>query len=103
MYNIPNLPSENSLVSDHSSKMDLLRLLSLEYLKLIFLANLLAWPVAYIVMQWWLQAFAYRVGMAPATFILAGVLTLGITLLTIGYHVLKATRTNPVEALRYGW
>ena len=77
MYNILNLPAGNSLVSDHSSKMDLLRLLFLAYLKLVFLANLLVWPVAYIVMKWWLQAFASRVGMAPVTFILAGVLTLG--------------------------
>lgn len=84
-----------------ASKIDLLRLLSMEYIKLIFLANLVAWPVAYIAMQWWLQDFAYRTDMEPVTFILTGLLTLGITLLTVGYHALKAARTNPVEALRY--
>jgi putative ABC transport system permease protein len=84
-----------------ASKIDLLRVLSMEYIKLIFLANLVGWPVAYIAMQWWLQDFAYRTDMEPVTFNLTGLLTLGITLLTIGYHALKAARTNPVEALRH--
>lgn len=83
-----------------ASKRDLLRLLSGEYVRLILLANLIAWPIAYAVMQRWLQLFAYRITPEPATFILTGLLTLAITLATTGYHAARAVRINPVEALR---
>lgn len=84
-----------------ASKADLIRLLSVDFIRLVCIANLLAWPVAYLAVQQWLASFAYRVDTDPAVFLLALLLTLTVTLLTTGYHALRAARINPVEALRY--
>ena len=76
-------------------------LLGKEITGLVLVANLLAWPMAYLVMQQWLQLFAYHVDISMGTFILATLTALVIALLTVGYHTLKASRSNPVDALRY--
>lgn len=75
-------------------------LLSREYTKWVFLANILAWPVAYFAMYKWLEGFAYRVDMSVLTFVMAGLLTLFIALLTVSYQAIKTAIANPVEALR---
>ena len=76
-------------------------LLSKEFAKWVLIANIIAWPVAYYAMNKWLQDFAYRINMGVWIFILAGVLTLIIALLTVSYQAVKAALSNPVEALRY--
>ncbi|MCE2441385.1 MAG: ABC transporter permease [Candidatus Latescibacteria bacterium] len=76
-------------------------LLSGAFVKLVVVANLLAWPVAYYVMNGWLQNFAYRIDPEPAVFILCGILALVIALLTVGVQSMKAALANPVDALRY--
>lgn len=76
-------------------------LLSREFTKWVLIANIIAWPIAYIAMNRWLQNFSYRTDIGLGTFVLAGVLALVIALLTIGYQAVKAARANPVEALRY--
>ena len=76
-------------------------LLSKEFTVLVLIANLVAWPVAYLVMNNWLQDFAYRIGVGVEMFFFAGLITLGIALLTVSYHSIKATFTNPIDALRY--
>jgi putative ABC transport system permease protein len=76
-------------------------LLSREFVKLILVANLIAWPLAYIAMNSWLQDFAYRVDVGWWVFVLAGGLVLLIALLTVSYQAAKAALANPVEALRY--
>ncbi|MCH8871978.1 hypothetical protein IH824_04275 [candidate division KSB1 bacterium] len=76
-------------------------LLSKDFIKLVLVANLIAWPVAYIVMSNWLQKFAYRVELGWLTFIFAGVLALVIALLTVSSQALKSAVSNPAEALRY--
>ena len=76
-------------------------LLSKEYVLLVGTANLVAWPIAYFAMISWLENFAYRVDPAIATFVLGGLLSLSIALLTVGYKTCKAAWANPVDALRY--
>ncbi len=76
-------------------------LLSKDFVRLVFIANLLAWPVAYFAMNQWLQDFAYRVHLNWWLFTLAGALALLIALLTVSFQALKAALANPVEALRY--
>ena len=76
-------------------------LLSKDFTKLVVIAFLLAAPVAYFVMNKWLQDFAYRTPLNPTVFVLAGVLALMIAWLTVSYQALKAALLNPVEALRY--
>ena len=76
-------------------------LLTKQFIWLVLIANLIAWPLAYWVMNNWLQNFAYRVDIGWQTFALAGVAALLITILTVSYQAIKAALTNPVEALRY--
>ena len=76
-------------------------MLSREFLSLVAIATLLAWPLAYVVMDRWLAGFAYRVPLGPALFLTGGLTALGIALMTVGYQAMKAAWANPVEALRY--
>jgi putative ABC transport system permease protein len=79
----------------------IIKLLLAGVLKLVLIASVFAWPVAYFAMRSWLQGFAYRIDMAWWTFIFAGALALLIAILTVGFQALKAALANPVEALRY--
>ena len=76
-------------------------LLSKDFLKLVVLANVLAWPMAYVFMNQWLENFAYRITLDVSLFILAGVTTLFIALLTVSYQSIRAATADPVRSLRY--
>jgi len=76
-------------------------LLSKDFVKLVLLANLLAWPVAWIAMNKWLQNFAYRIEISWWVFALAGGLALVIAVLTVSTQAMRAALANPVESLRY--
>ena len=76
-------------------------LLSVEFIKLIAIANVLAWPAAYVLMGRWLDNFAYRISIEPWSFVVAAVSTLILGIITVSYHALKAATANPVEALKY--
>jgi putative ABC transport system permease protein len=79
----------------------LLLLLSRDFTRWVLAANLIAWPLAYIIMQRWLQNFAYRVGLQLTDFVLAGVLAFGVALLTVSFQTVKAALGNPIDSLRY--
>ena len=84
-----------------ASSFSIVRLLSHEFSKWVLLANIVAWPLAYLVMQRWLQGFAYRASISPLIFVTAACLTLLIAQLTVGYRTLQAARLNPTQAMRY--
>jgi putative ABC transport system permease protein len=67
----------------------------------VIVANLLAWPVAWIFLQRWLQTFAYRIELSPAYFLGVGAAALVIAWVTILTHTLRVARANPIHALRY--
>jgi len=72
-----------------------------EFASCIVVANIFAWPIAYLAMNDWLEGYAYRISLSPWSFIFAAVLTLAIGLLTVIYQAVKAAVANPVESLRY--
>ncbi len=76
-------------------------LLSKDFARLILIAFVIVVPVVYLVMDRWLQDFAYRIGIGPGVLILAGTLAMVIALLTVSYQTIKAALTNPVDSLRY--
>ena len=80
---------------------NIVTLLSKDFIKLVFIASLIAMPAGYWVMNRWLENFAYRTTIGFGTFALTGVLALTIAWLTISLQSLKAALANPVEALRY--
>jgi putative ABC transport system permease protein len=76
-------------------------LISKDFVKLVLVANLLAWPLAYFAMNRWLQDFAYRINLSMEIFLFSGLLALAIALLTVSFQAIKAALANPVEALRH--
>lgn len=76
-------------------------LLSRQFVLYVVLANLIAWPLAYFGMRRWLNDFAYHVDVVWWIFLLAGVATLVLALLTISYHTLRVATADPVKSLRY--
>ncbi|AUD03384.1 ABC transporter permease [Spirosoma pollinicola] len=75
-------------------------LLSKDFLKLVLIAILLAVPVAWYVMDKWLQDFAYKIDLSWWVFAMAGVLAISIALLTVSFQSVKAALMNPVKSLR---
>lgn len=72
-----------------------------DFAKLILIANLIAWPAAYLIMQGWLQDFSYRIDISIWYFIAAGAAALGIALLTVSFQSIRAAFSDPVKSLRY--
>ncbi len=79
---------------------NLFRLLSSEFVWLVIVANVFAWPIAFGAMDSWLGNFSYRVDQSWTTFILAGILAMAIAQLTVGYQAVRAAMANPIESLR---
>lgn len=78
----------------------LVRILSMDFLKLVLIANLVGWPIAWYFMSKWLGNFAYKAPISPLVFIGTGVAVLSIAFLCVLYHSLKVSRINPVKSLR---
>jgi putative ABC transport system permease protein len=72
-----------------------------EFIRLVILAMLIAWPLAYLAAHDWLEDFAYRISLGPAVFLLTGLLALVIALLTVSFQAVRAARANPADALQY--
>jgi putative ABC transport system permease protein len=75
-------------------------LLSKDFLKLVLIAAIIAFPVAWYFMHKWLQDFAYRISMPWWIFIIAGIIASVIALFTISFQAIKAAVSNPVKSLR---
>src|SRR5690606_11386697 len=76
-------------------------LLTNDFSRLVLLANLIAWPVAYIAMHQWLANFAYRIDLTPLIFVGSGAIALCIAWVTVAGTAAKAASAKPVLALRY--
>lgn len=75
-------------------------LLSKDFIRLVLIANIIAWPLAWFVLNKWLQDFAYRISLNWMVFLLAGAVAILIAMLTISFHAIKTAMANPVKALR---
>ena len=84
-----------------SSSTGIVVLLSRSFALWVILANIVAWPVSYLVLDRWLQSFAYRIGVSPVIFLLSGSLALAVALLTVGFQAVKASSADPIQCLRY--
>ncbi|MGD8534950.1 MAG: ABC transporter permease [Candidatus Aminicenantes bacterium] len=81
--------------------LDIVALLSKDFIRLVLLANLIALPLAYTMIRKWLQSFAYRVDLNVWIFIVSSLAVLVVSLLTVSYQTVKAATANPVDSLRY--
>ena len=84
-----------------ASDSEILALLNKDIAKWVMIAFIIALPIAYYAMHRWLESFAYKTELSWWIFALAGILALGIALLTVSWQSWKAATRNPVEALRY--
>lgn len=75
-------------------------LLSKPFLIMVALANLMAWPVAYLLMNQWLANFEYAITINGLIFLIAGMVTTALTIGVTGYHAILVSRLNPVDSLR---
>lgn len=83
-----------------ASVMSLVMLLTGDFVKLVLIAIVLASPLAWYTMQQWLQDFAYKIDLSWWVFALAGLLAVGIALLTVSFQSIRAALMNPVKSLR---
>ena len=83
-----------------ASVQSIVSLLSKDFLLLVFIAFLIASPLAWFAMHQWLQNFAYRINIGCWVFALAGCLAVAIDLSTVFYQAIKAAITNPVQSLK---
>ena len=72
-----------------------------EFLKWTLIANIVAWPVAWVATNRWIENYAYRITIGWTVFATAGALAFLMTIITVGYQAIKAARANPVDSLRY--
>ena len=79
----------------------IIKLLSKNFLILVFLANIIAWPAGYYIMTKWLENFAYRIDIELLFFISSGFLALLIAFMSVGFQSIKAATANPVDSLHY--
>jgi len=72
-----------------------------EFLVMVAAANVIAWPIAFYVMNKWLENFAYRASIGIYLFLLPSMAALMIALFTVSFQCIKAATANPVDSLRY--
>lgn len=72
-----------------------------EFIVLIIIAMIIAFPIGFYVMTNWLQNYAYHIGIDIKTIFLTGLISLTTAIITVSYHAVKAALANPVESLRY--
>jgi putative ABC transport system permease protein len=78
----------------------IVQMLSRDFIKLVLIAAVIAFPVAWWAMNNWLQDFAYRVPIGWWAFVIAGIAAIAIALVTVSFQAIKAAMSNPVKSLR---
>jgi ABC-type antimicrobial peptide transport system permease subunit len=78
----------------------IIKLLSIDFMKLVLISLVISFPLALYFMSSWLQDFAYRIDISWTVFLIAGVLALLVTFITVAYQAIKAAIANPIKSLR---
>ena len=79
----------------------IMKMLTTDFMKLVFIANILAWPITYILAKDWLTNFSYQIDMPLLPFVFATILALLIALITVSSQAYQAANSDPVDALKY--
>ena len=83
-----------------ASVTEIARLLSIDFVRLVVISLVIATPVAWYAMDYWLKGYAYRIPIGWGVFVLAGVLAVVIALVTVSFQAVRAAMANPVRSLR---
>lgn len=84
-----------------ASNLELINMLNRSFLILVITANLISWPIAFILTRKWLEGFAYRIDMPVWPFVIATISSIAIAIFTVSLQARKAAVNNPVDALKY--
>ena len=84
-----------------ASVLAIVRLLNMEFVKWVLIANVIAWPTAYYFMSDWVQNFSYRIEVTWYYFVIGAIISLFIALITVSYQTIVAASRNPVQSLKY--
>ncbi|RZJ82036.1 MAG: FtsX-like permease family protein [Flavobacterium sp.] len=84
-----------------ASNFELIKMLNSSFLWMVLIANLLAWPVAYIFVSNWLSTFQYRTELSIWPFVIAMATSIGITILTVSLRSYRAAKAHTIDALKY--
>jgi len=83
-----------------ASETSIAKLLSIDFIKLVMIAILIASPIAWYAMNYWLEGFTYRVTISGLIFLYSGSIAIAIALATVSFQAIKAAMANPVKSLR---
>lgn len=84
-----------------ANNLNIITLLNKDFIKLVAIGNLIAFPVAYLIINNWLASYSFRISISILPFAIAIGLSLFITILTVSLQSIKVIRSNPVDALKY--
>jgi putative ABC transport system permease protein len=84
-----------------STSSSIVLLLSKGFIQLVLIANMIAWPLAWWIMNTWLQSFPYHININPLLFVVAGIGVVVIAFVSVGFQTFKAARVNPAQTLKY--
>ncbi|TCD00450.1 ABC transporter permease [Pedobacter psychroterrae] len=84
-----------------AADVQILKLINRSFFIMVVLANIISWPVAYLLTKMWLGTFAYRIDLSLLPFVASAIITILLTVLTVTVQAAKAVKANPVDALKY--
>ena len=84
-----------------ATSQNIVLILSYQFLKPVFIANIIGWTASYYIMKSWLADFAYRIDLEIGVFIVAAISVLLVSMITVGIQSYKASTANPVDSLKY--
>ena len=84
-----------------ASDVQILKLINSSFFVMVIVANLISWPIAYILTKKWLETFAYRIDLSVLPFVASALITILLTIITVSIQAKKAVKANPVDALKY--
>ncbi len=84
-----------------ATPMEIIIMLSKEFIVIVAIATVVAWPIIFLIAKNWLQNYYYRINLGAMDFLSGLLVAIIITIIVIGYHTIKSSRSNPVDALRY--
>ena len=101
-YSVEQRKKEIAIRKVHGATVkNILTIITSQFIRWILVANIVAYPVAYLFVKNWLGNFAYQTEISWTLFAIATVLTLLIVLITVSFQAIKAATANPVKSLRY--
>ena len=83
-----------------ASVLNITKLLSVDFIKLVIISIIIATPVAWFAMNKWLEEYNYRIKIGWGIFVLAGILAILIAVITVSFQAIKAAVANPAESLK---